>query len=165
MKCVFCNSKKEMKVIVEDHRYVECGLDNIVIKNMKKYICTNCGEEYYNFSNPWALHRIIAKTIANGIDHLNNKEFRFLRKHMGFSGEFFAKLVGVSRETVSRWENGKAAIPRYMELLIKMLVINYQPDRDHNLHDQMLNGKKKLSSFKLQLEYNKNKQWEVKKAA
>ena len=163
MKCLNCN--KEMKLVVENHRYKECGLDNIVIVNMKKHVCSNCDEEYLRIPNTDTLHRAIAEHIANDFGRLNNKEFRFLREYLGFSGAFFAKLIGVTRESVSRWENGKAVIPRHMELLIRMLALHCQPDRNYNLHDQILKGEKKLDSFRLKLEFNKNKGWEVKKAA
>ena len=163
MKCLNCH--KEMKLVVENHRYKECGLDNIVIVNMKKYVCSSCDEEYLRIPNMETLHRAIAEHIASDFNPLNNKEFRFLRAYLGFSGAFFAKLIGVTRESVSRWENGKAAIPRHMELLIRVLALYCQPDRNYNLHDQILNGEKKPNSFCLKLELNKNKEWEVKKAA
>jgi len=163
MKCIACN--KEMKLVVENHRYTECGLDNIVLVNTKKYLCSNCGEEYLNILNPLELHRAIATTIATDFTRLSNKEFKFLRKYLGFSSAFFAKVIGVTRESVSRWENGKIVIPRHMELLIRMLVINCQHERGYSLHDPILLGEKKPGSFRLRLELNKNKEWEVKKAA
>jgi len=163
MKCLNCN--KEMKLVIENHKYTECGLDNIVIVNMKRYLCPNCDEEYLNIPNMETLHRAIAETIANDFHRLSNKEFRFLREYLGYSGAFFAKLIGVTRESVSRWENGKAVIPRHMELLIRMLALHCEPDRNYNLHDQILKGTKKLSSYRIKLEFNKKKEWEVKTAA
>ena len=163
MKCIDCD--KEMKLVIENHRYTECGLDNIVLVNTKKYLCSSCGEEYLNILNPLELHRAIATTIAADFHRLSNKEFKFLRKHLGFSGAFFAKLIGVTRESISRWENGKAAIPRHMELLIRMLILNCNPDKNYDLHDQILKGAKKMDPFRIKMEFNKNKEWEVKKAA
>jgi len=38
------------------------------------------------------------------------EEFRALRKHLNLSQERFARLLGVSFSTVSRWENGSRVI-------------------------------------------------------
>ena len=162
MKCLDCN--KEMKLVVENRRYKESGLDNITLIDIKKYVCNSCGEEYIGIPNAMDLHRLIANTLIQNPKRLSGKEFRFLRKSLGYSGEFFAKIVGVSRETISRWENEKLSLPKHMDLLMRSLVVNNEPDRNYDFHDLILKNKgQKFTRFKIGIK--RSGEWEVKEAA
>lgn len=163
MKCIDCN--KEMKLVVENHKYEECGLSNIILVDVKKYRCSNCGEEYLGIQNPLGLHAVIAKTVVKNKRKLSGKEFRFLRTYLGFSTAVFAKLIGVARETVSRWETGKLVIPKHMDLLIRSLAVNNEPDRNYKLHDLFLKEECGKAFSRLKIVCKKSGEWEIKSAA
>jgi DNA-binding transcriptional regulator YiaG len=54
--------------------------------------------------------------------HVHPEAFRFMRKALGLQASQLADLLGVTRESVSRWENGKHEIPRGVFLLLGVLV-------------------------------------------
>lgn len=71
-----------MKTARENYLYRECGFAHVTLDGIVVSRCRRCGEH--------------EATIP-------------LRKRLGWSGGDFAH-VGVSRETVSRWETGAAAM-------------------------------------------------------
>jgi transcriptional regulator with XRE-family HTH domain len=62
-------------------------------------------------------------------------EIRFLRKHIGLSGEDFAQRMGVTRETVSRWETGANQMGAVADRLLRLLVINHEPSESYLVDD------------------------------
>jgi DNA-binding transcriptional regulator YiaG len=58
---------------------------------------------------------------------LRPQEIRFLRKYLGYSGADFARVIGVSPETLSRWENGKAEPSRMVDLLLRYMALTRDP--------------------------------------
>lgn len=129
-KCPSCSSK--MKKTNHDYHYSECGLKNIVLKKIDAFICNDCGEEEHTIPNIEDLHSLLAKTIASQKNRLLPEEIRFLRSQLGFSGVNFAKTIGVTPESVSRWEHGKEVMSTTTERLLRMIVLsNAGPFRDY----------------------------------
>ena len=62
---------------------------------------------------------------------MTRDEFRFLRQFLGHSSQDFAKMLDVSAETMSRWQNGQHAIPRSVDLLVRLLVARTEPRIDY----------------------------------
>src|SRR5437870_2437733 len=83
---------------------LEEGGVKVVLRDVDLYTCDNCGNEAHAIPNMKGLFRHIAVTLARKKARLAPKEIRFLRKHLGYSSQDFAKRVGVSRTTVSKWE-------------------------------------------------------------
>lgn len=52
--------------------------------------------------------------------HIRAKELRL-------TSEQFAQLVGVHPNTVTRWENGRAAIPRTITIIVRLLTSEVTP--------------------------------------
>lgn len=50
---------------------------------------------------------------------IDKKEFAEIRIHLKLSPPELASLLGVSRSTVNRWENGERAIPRLVSLVMR----------------------------------------------
>ena len=48
-------------------------------------------------------------------------ELKSARKSLGLTAEQFAKVIGVTRDAVCKWESGKRPIPRSVELLIYLI--------------------------------------------
>jgi DNA-binding transcriptional regulator YiaG len=73
------------------------------------------------------LHEALAMAVVRHEARLSSSEVRFLRKYLGYSGVDFANLIGVSPETVSRWENKKETMGPSAERLLRMLVVHKLP--------------------------------------
>lgn len=95
--------------------------------------CPSCGEHEAVIPKIEQLHRAIATTIALKAPGLTPAEIRFLRTCLGWSGADFAAHVGVSAETVSRWENGSANMGSAAERLLRLANLTREPAGRHSL--------------------------------
>lgn len=123
--CIACG--KEMTREVINHRYRESGLDYVVLLGVEMRRCPFCGEEELVIPRMEELHRVIARAVASREGALTGSEIRFLRKYLGLSGVTFAKRIGVSHETVSRWENDKQEMSPPLERFLRLMVFNEKP--------------------------------------
>lgn len=103
MKCAQCGKTMEMRR--GTHHYVESGLKNIVLVGVPVYHCSSCKENEVEIPCTEELHLTIAFLLALKPVGLNGDEARYLRKHLGYTAEDLAEIMGVKRVTVSRWEN------------------------------------------------------------
>jgi putative zinc finger/helix-turn-helix YgiT family protein len=126
-QCLACGGP--IKTRREKHyRYTECGLPNVVIEDaVKVTTCERCGETYTSIPAIEGLHRQIAAAVIRKKGRLAPAEIRFLRKNLGWSGADFAKRTGTKPETVSRWENGRAAMGPQADRLLRVLVARETP--------------------------------------
>ncbi len=67
-----------------DHRYDECGLDNVILKGLP-VVVDDDGEEVITIPNVNMLHRVLAATVASKETGLQPKELRFLRTELGLN--------------------------------------------------------------------------------
>jgi len=100
--------------------YTECGLDNIYLSNGFKFMETSRGESV-SIHDVDGLHRAIGLHLTISKKGLSKKEIRFLREEMLMSQSTLGKLLGVSEQSVHRWETGKTDIPRPSEFLLRLL--------------------------------------------
>lgn len=126
MKCPECH-KAEMVSRRENHHYVESGLPNVVLLGVELRVCPACGEEERVMPRLAQLHRVIAEAVAEKTARLTGAEIRFLRKHLGWSAEAFAGVIGVRPETVSRWENEKEPMGATSERLLRLMALRLKP--------------------------------------
>ena len=105
MKCTECGNA--MTKTVGDYHYVESGLDNVMLQNVAQYTCESCGAKRVTIGAPAALHRAIAKSLAEKPARLLPAEVAFLRDHLALSNKEFAELMGVSPEQASRWTSSE----------------------------------------------------------
>lgn len=130
MNCVMCGSK--LKKEKTNFHYLDCGLKNVYLKSIEVLKCKECGEEEIVIPNIEQLHNLVAKTVATQKQKLSPEEIRFLRTHLGFSGSDFAEKIGVSPETVSRWEKGRISMKPTVERLLRVLILsNAGPFREY----------------------------------
>ena len=80
MKCPNCG--REMKSKIRDYEYVESGLKDVVLRNIKVYECPSCGELLPEVANVKQIHKWIAEYLLRKQSPLTGEEFRFLRKEM-----------------------------------------------------------------------------------
>ena len=109
------------------YRYAESGLSNVVLINAVTTTCSRCGEIYTGFHAIERLHKAIAAALIRKKGRLAPEEIRFLRKSLGWSGVDFARRMGTTKETVSRWESGKLSMGPQADRLLRMFVAKGTP--------------------------------------
>lgn len=115
------------------------SLPGVMLCGVEVHPCPSCGEEEIAIPNIEELNRLLAAWLARRPQHINGAEIRFLRKIMGWSGRSFALLIGVTPETVSRWENGKEPIGPAAERLLRVLVTQkIEPIRDYEAFEHWM---------------------------
>ena len=111
---------------IDRYHYIECGLSQIFLRGIETLICQNsgCADKIVAIPNIEKLHELIADEIAVQKNKLLPEEIKFLRKYLGFSGRDFGKKIGVSSETVTRWERGKLNMKEAVERLLRVLILS-----------------------------------------
>jgi putative zinc finger/helix-turn-helix YgiT family protein len=132
--CYDCDAQDSLTQTVETRPYLEdSGLCLEVQQTI--YTCSNCGAEHVGLTNLEGLHDEIVAAILSNPSRLRGPEIRFLRKHLGWSGDDFAKYFKVSPSTVSRWENDKQDLSKQGDLLLRMCISQLDPIANYHLHD------------------------------
>ena len=158
MKCTECGTA--MKTRKENYRYDECGLKYVTLVNSEVSRCPKCGNYEISIPQIEGLHRLIARVLIEKVTRFTGDEVRFLRKSLGWSGSDFAKHMGVTDETVSRWENDAAPIGPQADRLLRLMVAqgrlttSYPTDRLTKI-----NGKK-ATITRLEVE-SRDERWEL----
>jgi len=120
-KCYDCG--ETMRAKVENYRYMESGLKNVILKGILVFRCKKCGAEVPEIVGASALHSLIGIRLLFKEDRLAGEEVRFLRKLVGYSATELAELAGTSKPVVSRWEN-RATLGSQADRLIRMICFN-----------------------------------------
>src|SRR5437016_2093375 len=124
--CYFCvlgerAAKEAMTMSKSDrYHYAECGLDNVYLLNGFEYVETPRGRAA-DIKDRDGLHRAIGRFLVREKKNLKGKEFWFLRHELDMTQELIGALLGVSVQSVARWENAKTRIPRPAQSLIRIL--------------------------------------------
>jgi putative zinc finger/helix-turn-helix YgiT family protein len=116
-----------MKTKRENYRYDASGLSGVTLFNVDVSRCPKCGESEVQIPHIEALHRTLAMSLIRRRERLSAEEIRFLRKYLGLSGTDFAQHLGVSPETVSRWEQGKKPMGPTADRFLRWLVATREP--------------------------------------
>jgi DNA-binding transcriptional regulator YiaG len=103
-----------------DYKYTECGLDNVIIRNMPSVV-DDAGEQVYEIRNVFGLHKVISACIVRHPRGISSRELRFLRTEMGMTQAELAEIVKKDHQTVGRWERGEKSIDQNAEALIRLL--------------------------------------------
>ncbi|MHB0962107.1 MAG: type II TA system antitoxin MqsA family protein [Gemmatimonadaceae bacterium] len=118
-------------------RYDLGGLPHVELHGVEAVRCRSCGLEELGIPKVAQLHRVLAAYFVNQSRALAAVEVRFLRKHIGLSAADFAKCMGVSRETISRWETGKKPLGAQADRLVRLLVASSTPIADYAAKDAL----------------------------
>ncbi len=131
------------------YHYTECGLENIYLTNGFKFINTARGKAV-SINNIDGLHKAIGLYLVKFKKDLSAQDIIFLRHEMLMSQKTLAQLLGVSEQSIHRWEKKKSAIPKPSELLLRLIYRENVHNQDGeisrmlkeiaNLEDQ-LNGR------------------------
>jgi putative zinc finger/helix-turn-helix YgiT family protein len=87
------------------YHFVESGLPNVYLVGTDYYVCKKCGKQSADIPALTDLMVKIGRAIVRKTAPLDCAEIRFLRKRIGKNTAEFAKIIGVAREEVSRWEH------------------------------------------------------------
>jgi putative zinc finger/helix-turn-helix YgiT family protein len=104
----------------ESYHYTESGLDNVFLGNGFRYNDAG-GRRRVVIKDIDGLHKAIGRTLVDRKESLTGKEVRFLRHELLMSQSVLAKLLGVTEQTVHRWEKGKTDIPKAAEKLLRLM--------------------------------------------
>ncbi len=88
------------------YKYLECGLDGIILKNGYDEYETEHGKAV-GIHNLEGLHDAIGMHLICNKPVLSGKEVRFLRKELELSQVELANLLGTSEPSVRSYENGR----------------------------------------------------------
>ena len=118
-KCLACGAD-EVRREIGRHHFTESGLENVWLTNVTFSVCEKCGERVLRLPGAVALMNCIGEAVIITPGPLSGKEIRFLRKSLSLKGREFANLIGVTRTTISRWENGETSPDTSNERLIRL---------------------------------------------
>lgn len=123
-KCRTCGSNVRVESIERykaENELQEMGV--VLVGNaVAKHQCEACGWSTVDIPDLPGLLAAVAVYRVNASEKLRGQEIKFLRKVMEISAKDFADALGVSQETVSRWENGKIPMGPANERLLRLLV-------------------------------------------
>ena len=94
------------------YHYLECGLDNVYLVN----------------GYPWLdsideLHVSIGKLLVQKAGSLDGAEIVFLRRELGLSQVKLGERLGVSMETIRRWEKSRSRVKPVHDILLRALYL------------------------------------------
>lgn len=99
-------------------------------------ICPLCGSDMVNYRNLKTFELAAARWLATS--GLQSKEaFRFMRKALELKAHELASLLGTTKETISRWENGKHAIDRTAYATLATLIIDESQGQRSTLRQRL----------------------------
>jgi putative zinc finger/helix-turn-helix YgiT family protein len=137
-KCFECGSSLKISKD-KSYNYKESGLDNIILVGIKQSYCSKCKETFVTIPKVEVLHRAIGKAICCKKALLDAGEIKFLRKELHLKGKEFARSLGITPETVSRWENNNQTISEGEDRLIRTLYMMFVSEQvDEVVHQDIL---------------------------
>ncbi|MBW2257766.1 MAG: helix-turn-helix domain-containing protein [Deltaproteobacteria bacterium] len=128
----FCDEcGAEMGPMVPRDMPYDCDITGVVLRGVGVSTCTECDNWMMQVPNVQSLHKALAAHVIENPGRLTGPEIRFLRKYLGWSGRDFAREVDYNHSTVSRWENGRAPIPRAVDRLLRAYALRGEPIEDY----------------------------------
>lgn len=105
----------------EPLHYTACGLDNVYLASGYQ-VREIGGERYVSVRDAEDLHKAIAGYLIRQKKVLAGKEIRFLRKHLELTQRELANWLGVSDQSVARYEKEQTALEGPTDGLFRLLV-------------------------------------------
>lgn len=118
MKCIECGS--DMTTKKENVPFQ--ALPGTVLVGVDVSRCRACGAYEVAIPAIDKLMHMLANVVIRKPARLVGAEVRFLRKYLGYSSGDFAKRIGSSPSTVSKWENDAQPLGLHSDLLLRAMV-------------------------------------------
>jgi DNA-binding transcriptional regulator YiaG len=112
----------DTRVIRGEYDLSTMGIPVLVV-NMKKAVCTQCGNVDPIIARMDDLMRTAALAVVCTPSKLRGSDVRFLRKYVGKTAEEFARIISVDKTTLSKWENNHDPVGDQSDRLIRFAVI------------------------------------------
>ncbi len=122
-----------VKPVICTHHYKESGLPNVYLQGVEVADCAACGNTDITIPHPRKVHRAITLAIAKSPARLTGRELRFLRTHLGYSGDQLAAYLHTDKTKISKWEKGEDRIGPSNDRLIRLLVAALDQDLVENI--------------------------------
>jgi DNA-binding transcriptional regulator YiaG len=121
----FTHKKLESKA---PYHYTMCGLDDVYLTSGydRKETLYGNGVVIHDQDD---LHRAIGLHLANEKKALSPKEVRFLRHEMNLTQSQLGDVLGVTDQSVARWEKGETTIPGPADLLIRVVYLGHLSEK------------------------------------
>lgn len=117
------NCGKEAKVSRGSYYFIESGLDNVVLQGIELIRCEACDTEDPIIPRINDLMRLLAVAIIGKPYRLRGEEIRFLRKYLRKTGAEMARLLHVTKTTISKWENDDDQIGEQSDRLLRVYAL------------------------------------------
>lgn len=115
--CVSCG---ELQVRKGDVALVREVGGHVFSATVSGLVCGGCGETITGQEEGERFDLAIAELLSEASP--TGDSFRFLRKVAGLRARDFGRMLGVSGDTISRWENGRHAIDRAAFFILGQVV-------------------------------------------
>jgi putative zinc finger/helix-turn-helix YgiT family protein len=156
--------------IVSPYHFVDSGLPNVYLVGIKFVVCKACKKQAADIPAIRHLMEVIGRAVVQTEAPLTGPEIRFLRKRIGKKGSEFARIIGVTDEQVSRWENGHNPPEQSADKLIRIFYSMLSGDRklrrmvDEHIECWLgaLTGEGKVLDIRAKL---RNKEWKAEPVA
>lgn len=116
---ICCECGHEMRLTSEPMRETYRG-DELVINGIERWTCDECGNYVVLLDQADRLSRSLADAYAEKHHLLSPDEVRAARRELGMTQKEFESMLGVSSPSASRWESGKVAQSKPVDLLIRV---------------------------------------------
>ena len=115
--CASCGAEKVRK---GDVSLVREGGKHVFSATVTGLVCEACGESLTDIRDGERFDLAVAEILSEAAP--TGDAFRFLRKVAGLRARDLAKMLGVTADTVSRWENDKHGIDRAAFFVLGQIV-------------------------------------------
>lgn len=102
MRCMECGKEMQFTTAPMSESYRG---EQITVKGIEHYIC-ECGNDEMTAAEATKLAHALASQYAKTHELLSPSDIKDLRSDLGLTQHEFESLLGVSKPTASRWENG-----------------------------------------------------------
>lgn len=108
--------------------YTESGLSNVFLQGVRIADCPVCGNSDVIVPRIAKIQRAIAQGLTQSPTRLTGEQLRFLRRHLGRSGEELARYLHTDKTKISKWERGEDRIGPATDRLIRLLATALDPE-------------------------------------
>jgi len=130
-----CRECREGALVDAPGVYQYRSLPSVTLTGVRRRICDHCGAEFVSIPAMGKLNQLLAEMLVRKPAPLTGDEIRFLRKHQGWTAKDLASVMGVTPESVSRWENGARQMASSADRLLRLLVAHAAGIRDYSAFD------------------------------
>lgn len=124
--CPICGATRNS--VTGEYSYLESGLDNVVLEGVTFLDCPGCGQQEVVLPRLARIHEAIAKALTNSPGRLSGQQLRFLRLHLGLTGDQLGSYLHRDRTEISRWECGEDPIAPATDRLLRLLAAALDPE-------------------------------------